>query len=56
VHDHVAYVGTREEAFFAEAKVIASRARGARFEVEQVEGDHFSALDPALARFLARAR
>ncbi len=56
VHDHVAYVGTREGAFYAEAKAIASRARGAHFDVEQIEGDHFSALDPALGRFLDRAR
>lgn len=55
-HDHVAYLGTEEESFYAEAKIIESKAAGAKFEVEQVPGDHFSALDPALAKFLARIR
>jgi hypothetical protein len=54
VHDHVAYLGAEEESFFAEAKAISAKAAGAKLDVEQVPGDHFSALDPALAKFLAR--
>ncbi len=55
-HDHVAYFGSQERSIRANAAAVAARARGARFEVVEVPGDHMSALTPALTAFLQRVR
>ena len=55
-HDHIAYMGTEETTTNKNALALQEQAKGAKVEVVQLKGDHFTALDPALAKFLARIR
>lgn len=57
-HPHVAYLGSEEKSFLANAQAAAAdaRAAGKRFDVVEVPGDHMGALEPALAAFLALVR
>lgn len=53
VHPHIAYWGDEERAFARNTRAL----KGARhFERKSVEGDHMSAVRPALHDFLARTR
>lgn len=55
---HVAYMGKQERITQRNARRVLERATaaGKDFEMVVVPGDHMSALQPALARFLARAQ
>ncbi len=55
-HDHIAYMGTEETTTHKNALALQEGAKGAKVEVVELKGDHFTALDPALAKFLARVR
>jgi dienelactone hydrolase len=58
VHPHTAYVGEEEPFVLKNAReaVAEAEAVGASFELKVVEGDHMSALEPALADFAEALR